>query len=842
MKEPKTKEQTVNAETLGADVDATAYRPLSIATGRSRMETKWKNRQMAYSELIERLQTPTRTPETAAEYRKMSKTDRDNVKDVGGFVGGSLKQGRRKAENLSSRSMITLDLDDVSTSLEDLWDGLTITQDYEVLLYTTHSHTARRPRVRLVIPLSRNALPDEYQAVARRVAEEIGMEMFDDTTYEPSRLMYWPSASEDGEYIFKRQKGDWLDVEYYLDTYLDWRDTSFWPTSSRQEVRLLHDMKKQEDPLAKGGIIGAFCRTYSISRAIDKLLPSVYLPTTRPDRYSYTEGSTVGGLVVYDDKFAFSHHGTDPASGRLFNAFDLVRVHMFGIRDEDAKDATPANRLPSFGAMSEFASSDPDVKTTLGTEKLAEVIEDFDFSTSNADGTTAGSADGEGSTSSGGAPNLDWVKSLDYDNKGVLRQTIDNAVIILDNDPRIKGKLIYNEFANRSSVVGKLPWSKEEHRDWADDDDSGVRHFLENKYGLSGANKVADAVALVFQRNKTHPVRDYLKALVWDKTPRAETLLTDYLGAEDSTYTRAVTRTHLVGAVARIMRPGCKYDTMLTLTGPQGIGKSTLIRYLGKDWFNDSIDTVKGKEAYEQLQGSWLIEMGELTATRKADIEAVKLFLSKTDDVYRVAYGRRTTRFKRQCVFWGTSNDGEFLRDKTGDRRYWPVDCMVVAPTKSVFECLSGEVDQIWAEAMYLYKKGHKLHLTGEEAKEAVEQQRIHAEDSPKTGMIVEYLDRNFPPDWEELDVFDRRNFLDGSGDDFDKVDDIKSIRKDKVCVMEVWCELFKGDPKGLSPILSREINDILGGVEGWKRAKNPLHFGSIYGRQRGYYRDGFSG
>ena len=468
---------------------------INIATGTSRRETKWRNREIPYSALVDKLQKPTRTQEAFAEYKRMAKTKRDEIKDVGGFVGGALKDGRRKAENVANRTLLTLDVDNVDITVNDLWDSITMLNDYEILMYSTHSHESKAPRLRLVIPLDRPIFPDEYQAVGRKIAEEIGIDMFDDTTYEPSRLMYWPSTSSDGEYIFKRQEGPWLDPDGVLDKYMDWRDVSFWPVSSRQDIRIHSQIKKQEDPLEKKGIIGAFCRTYSISEAIETFLDGVYQPTRKEGRYTYAEGSTVGGLVVYDDKFAYSHHGTDPISGMLCNAFDLVRIHKFGIRDEDAKDNTPVNRMPSFLAMSDLASSDDSVKVMLGTERLDEAMEDFDLE---------------------GIEEIDteWLKTLDYDNKGKLRNTIDNAVIILENDPRIKGKMIYNEFSNRATVVGRLPWSDDVNRDWQDDDDAGVRHFLESNYNLVGAGKITDAVTIVYQNNRTHPVKEYLNNLI----------------------------------------------------------------------------------------------------------------------------------------------------------------------------------------------------------------------------------------------------------------------------------------------------------------------------------------
>lgn len=792
----------------------TEARKVMIAVGSSRQSLKWKNTEIAYCDLVEKLKVTTRTRETFQEYKKMPKTSRDEIKDVGGFVGGALKQGRRKAENLANRSLITLDLDSVNISTEELWDNIVMLNDFEIVMYSTHTHQPSSPRLRLIIPLDRNVLPDEYQAISRKLADDIGIDMFDDTTYEPIRLMYWPSTSADGEFIFKRQEGPWLDPDSILDSYLDWRDSSFWPVSSRQGIRIQSEIKKQEDPLTKKGIIGAFCRSYTIDEAIETFLSDVYTTSKVPGRYTYAEGSTEGGLVVYEDKFAYSHHGTDPISGMLCNAFDLVRIHKYRYLDENAGQDVPVNKMPSYLKMIDAASEDERVKEALGKEKMQELLDDYEFE----DVDTG------------------WLKKLDYDRKGILKNTIDNAVIILENDPRVAGKMIYNEFSNRAIITDKLPWTDHINRDWNDDDDAGVRYFLEHKYGLSGAGKIADAVSVIFQRHRIHPVREYLNSLTWDGEERLETLLIDYLGAEDSHYTKAVTRTHLVAAVARIMRPGIKYDTMLVLTGPQGIGKSTLIHYLGKDWFSDSLSTVSGKEAYEQLQGVWLVEMGELTATKKAEIEATKLFLSKSEDVYRAAYGRRTNRYKRQCVFFGTSNDREFLRDKTGDRRSWPVDCWVQLPMKDIFTDLPEDVDQIWAEAVALFKKGHMLILDDAAAKEALEKQKEHSEESPKTGMIIEYLDRLYPNNWEEMDLNERRAWLSGN-DDFDTIAEEAEMRKDRTCVMEIWCELFRGDLKHLTPLLSREINDILRGLDGWEKTNSSIRFGKIYGTQRGYKR-----
>lgn len=787
---------------------------LNIATAATRQAKYWKNQEMMWSELVKKLETTTRTRESEAEYKAMAKSLKDEIKDVGGFVGGSLKEGRRKAENLANRSMLTLDLDNVNLSTADLWDSITMLYGHELCIYSTHSHTKAKPRLRLIIPLSRRVLPDEYQAISRKVAEIIGIDMFDDTTYEPSRLMYWPSSPADGEYIFKHQGGDLLNADAILDSYLDWKDSSYWPVSQRQNQVLLRDIKKQEDPLEKSGIVGAFCRTYTIGEAIDKYLSDYYESSKTPGRYTYKQGSTIGGLVVYDEKFAYSHHGTDPSGGMLCNGFDLVRIHLYGLMDEDAKENTPANRLPSFTKMVSVAGEDEDVKLQLGKDKLREVDEDF-FSEDE---------------------NSEWLKKLSYDSKGNVENTIENALTVLENDPRVKGKLIYNEFANIATVEGKVPWTDKGTHDWSDMDDSGIRLFLENNYQITTAFKIEDAKNLTFDRNKIHPVRDYLNSLEWDGVARVETLIIDYLGAEDNLYTRSVTKVHLLGAVARILQPGVKYDTMVTLTGSQGIGKSTLISKLAKDWFSDSLDTMRGKEAAELIQGKWHIELGELNATKKSDIDSTKAFLSRQNDIYRVAYARNTSIFPRQCVFWGTTNDGQFLRDPTGDRRTYPIDCMVNRPKMSVFDDLTSDVvDQIWAESVKLYKSGEKHYLTGEAVKMALEKQEAHKEDAPLRGLVESYLEKMYPANWESMSLSDRVDFIQNGGDPLTGAE--LTYRKDRVCVYEVWCELLRKRQGDLAPINSREINNIFRSLPGWEPSKAKISFGNLYGKQRGYVR-----
>ena len=330
-------------------------------------------------------------------------------------------------------------------------------------------------------------------------------------------------------------------------------------------------------------------------------------------------------------------------------------------------------------------------------------------------------------------------------------------------------------------------------------------------------------------RRRFHPVRDYIKSLEWDGKPRCETLWIDYLGAEDNKYVRTVTKKHLVAAVSRVFKPGCKFDYVIVLSGPQGIGKSTMIARLGRSWFSDSITTVSGKEAYEQLHGVWIAELGELYATKKAETEAVKSFLSKTEDMFRVAYGRYTSVFPRQCVFYGSTNDSTFLRDRTGNRRFWPIDVGQNEHSYDLNDFTSELVDQIWAEAYQLYLGGESIYIDSKKIEEMARNvQEAHTELSEKRGVIQEYLETLLPDNWESLDLFERRGWLE---EDSEK----GTIERDRVCVLEVWCEALGGDPKTLTGMMSREINNILRSFPEWEEKKTVQRFGKLYGRQRGF-------
>lgn len=315
--------------------------------------------------------------------------------------------------------------------------------------------------------------------------------------------------------------------------------------------------------------------------------------------------------------------------------------------------------------------------------------------------------------------------------------------------------------------------------------------------------------------NTFHPIKTYLESAKWDGVPRAERLFVVYLGAADTHYVRQVTRKMLLAAVARLYQPGCKFDQMLVLVGPQGAGKSSLLAKLGREWFSDSLRTFENKEAGEHLQSGWIFEIGELSAMKKTEVEEVKAFLSKTEDRYRVAYDRQVTEFPRKCVFFGTTNTRGFLRDMTGNRRFWPVEVDPEQAELSHWDHLTeADVSQIWAEVLSWYSQGESLQLDNEARTEAERQQAAHMESDPREGLIQEWLES------EELDELDRPT----------------GQQRQRVCAAQIWVECL-GKKKGdMKPWEAKELCDILRRIPNWAERKGRVRT-PAYGLQTSFER-----
>jgi predicted P-loop ATPase len=423
---------------------------------------------------------------------------------------------------------------------------------------------------------------------------------------------------------------------------------------------------------------------------------------------------------------------------------------------------------------------------------------------------------------------------LEIDTKGKYLSSANNINLIFANDVRLKGLFKHNEFDGKRYVFGNIPWRKIAKPEAVKNVDySGVRNYIESIYGITGNLKIEDSMALEFERNVFHPVMDYLEGVKWDGKKRVDTLLIDYLGADDNIYTREAIRKTLVGAVARIFRPGCKFDMVLTLIGDQGTGKSTIVKKLGGKWFSDTFMTVHGKEALEQIQGAWIIEMAELSGLRKADVESTKHFISKQEDTFRPAYARTSETYKRQCIFVGTSNKRDFLNDSTGNRRFNPVDVgSSEHADKNVWDDLTdSEIDNIWAEAVTMLRDGESLFLSKEADSMAKVEQKNHSSTDERSGIISEYLDIKLPENWDTKDVYQRRDFL--ADESLEKQG---TILRDYVCVAEIWCECLGKEKTEMDRYKTREINEILRGLGDWEQSKSTKNFKN-YGKQKYYSR-----
>lgn len=773
-------------------------RDLNIAYGNSRTAKQWSNKTIRFDDLKERLKVTIRTPEPAEEYAKFSKSQKDAAKDHGGFVAGVLKGGRRKADTVESRSMVALDGDRIDAEFLRDFEKKT---PYTSALYTTHSHTDENPRVRLVFPLTRDVSSEEYVAVARYLAQMLGMDYFDECSYQPNQLMYWPSSPSNGAFVYKEADKDWLDPDDILSVHPEWTDPTRLPTSSRESRANTAKFKKVQDPLEKDGVVGLFNRTYyPVALALDEFLSDVYEAADSGNRYHLIASGSMAGVEIKEDgKFVYSHHAKDPAYLKLCNAFDIVRIHKFG--DDDEKK--------SFRQMCEFVITLDKVKLQDMEEKNQRAAADFTEDT-------------------------DWRTKLRYMPRSkCLENSVWNLMLILNNDPDF-ANIAFNELAGRVQVTGTVPWTRpDDNKFWRDADTAQLKALIDVRYESFSSRNHDVAFTKVVEDRRFNPLRGWLDALPeWDGVVRLENLYIDYLGASSTKYVKAATRKSYAAAVARAYEPGIKFDSITVLVGPQGCGKSTLFAKMGREYYSDSLTLtdMKDKAGAEKLQGYWILELGELAGLKKADIEVVKAFVSRTDDIYRPSYGRTVESHPRQCVIVGTTNsETGFLRDITGNRRFWPIK-VTGETTRKSWDITDEEVLQLWAEAKHLYGQGEPLYLDADESSEALSQQIEAMESDERQGIVEEYLNTLLPENWSGMDVYERRNFL------TDNLAAKGTVRRTAVSNAEIWCECFGRNLADLKPSDSYAIAALMTKVDGWKRTEKIRKL-TIYGRQRIYER-----
>jgi predicted P-loop ATPase len=777
-------------------------RSLAIAYGNNRQAKTWVNKTITFDELKERLKVTIRTPESAEEYAKFNKAKRDAVKDHGGFVAGALKGGRRKVDTVELRSMVTLDGDRIDKAFLENYEA---NAPYTSLLYTTHSSTDDDPRVRLVYPLTRDVTPEEFVAVSRYLAQMLGIDYFDECSYLPNQLMYWPSTPSNGSFVFLDVEKEWLDPDEVLASHPEWTDPTRLPTSSRESRANTTTSAKVQDPLDKEGAVGFFNRAFfPIGRAIEKFLSDVYEPTDNENRWHYIQSSSMAGVeIIEGGKFVYSHHAKDPAYLKLCNAFDLVRIHKFG--DDDVKK--------SFNAMCELAMQNEEVKRIAMEEKLAQAEADFN------------------------ATDGDWMTRLKYQPRsGQLENSVYNLNLILNNDPDF-ASFAFNELANRIQITGPLPWERPEgNAFWRDADTAQLKSIIDIRYLPFSSRNHDVAFTKVADDRHFHPVRDYLDSLPeWDGIERVEDLFIRYLQADDTPYVRAVTRKTFAAAVARVYVPGIKFDCVPVLDGDQGIGKSTIVKDLvTSEYYSEtlSLTDMDDKSGAEKLQGFWAVEIGELAGMKKADIEKVKAFLSTCDDKYRPSYGKVVESHPRQCIIIATVN-GErgYLRDITGNRRFWIIK-LHQKKQKKTWDFTPEYRAQFWAEAKEIWKSGEKLYLEGDLLEAAEEAQQSAMEVDERLGMVEEYLNTRLPDDWVDMDLFQRRNFLQGS--EFGMPEHKGAVLRTEVSNAEIWCECYGKSLQELKPTDSYAIAALMAQLPNWERTTS-IKRQPIYGRQRLY-------
>lgn len=819
----------IKAKTQVEKMPVIASTQIHIATCVSRFKRQNKNQTITIGDMAERLGTPTRTQETLSEYLHMAKSQQDDIKDVGGYVGGMLKDGIRSTRNVANRSIVTLDLDNAGdTALPDILAALeSATPGAAYVIHSTHKHRQGCCRLRYVGFLSRPVFPDEYQAIARKIASLSNIEWFDDTTYEPARLMYWPSVSRDADFVYINTVDDNdgvvpIDVDAVLASYGPedaWKDSTFWPTSSRQQTVITRELGRQQNPLEKDGLIGAFCRVYDIHAVIKTHLSDVY----RRDgsRYTYIEGSTAKGVAVYgmtrDDHRAlwtYSNHATDPASGMLCNAFDLCRVHKFGHLDSKAKPDTPTHKLPSYKEMMDFARRIKDVIM----EDARKLFRDSDNDVAAEYFEDVSAEDVSPQAESTGAESDEWMLQLKRTKSGDVQTSYFNACLLVQHERKLKDLVWYNEFSDHIEYARK--------RMWRDEDTSSARRYLEEQFNLTFTeSNIQRAVELVgFENRSYHPVKDYLQSVngTWDGVKRVETLWIDYLGEEDNAYTRETAKCWLMAACTRIWEPGYKFDYVPVLSGAQGIGKSTFCSILARKWFGE-INSFEDQKAVEQMSTCWIMEMPEMTAANRHEIEEQKRFISGTSSKVRLSYRRNPSEYMRHCVFIGTTNLEEYLKDSTGNRRWWPIRCGV---DRIDTKRLKSEADQIWAEVMDLCADPDATTELSEHARAIalIRQQNSMVSDAWE-GIIREWLSlpankHRYDADWSDV---------------ANALPDVEGTElRDRVCVQEIWQDCFGGRKADMRPADSRRIASIMNNTPGWTR-RSTVRLGVRFGRQLGW-------
>jgi Virulence-associated protein E/Primase C terminal 2 (PriCT-2)/Bifunctional DNA primase/polymerase, N-terminal len=530
-------------------------------------------------------------------------------------------------------------------------------------------------------------------------------------------------------------------------------------------------------------------------------------------------------------------------------ALDARKARLISQFDEEPDD-------DAFDGVAGPQHTDPvDVDSLLGDENAEDDDEAEEIDSIDAIGAAAA-----GVVSSVPEHAKAWMEQLQFTDKGGIAGTLHNVAVIIRNDPRLVGVPQINEFTQETvqrrtpgrhaarrrnaakqmlQLEGRI-WQVKDTLNgelWSDDRDFNIRAILEAPTTQGGYGfKVSDrdlkaAIVLAANDNAFHPVREYLNSVTWDGVSRAERLFIDYLGAADNAYHRVAARMMLVAAVCRVFEPGHKFDFAVILEGVQGKRKSTFVRILGRRWYAElDGDFHDAKQMIELMQGAWILEIPELSGFTRSDVRAIKAFMSRQSDRARLAYARRAGSFPRQCIFIGSTNDREYLKDDTGGRRFWPIACEV---EEIDTDALERHVDQIWAEAFAIYREMRvkqprgtlPLYLDGSALQQALglqESRRVETEADAIAGQIGAWLDRPIATGSFEDDS-------DARGE---------PLYRTETCLIEIWCECLGNDRRSYNRQSQLSLAQAMRLVEGWALAGSKT-FAAPYGKQKMYFRGG---
>lgn len=703
---------------------------LIISIGRSRKETAWRPQRLRWSEFVQRLSTPQKSGEILEEYKKLPKGQQDDLKDVGGFIGGTLKGERRKNDSVEGRCLITLDMDNIPAGQTGEIVKRVGALGCASVIYSTRKHEPAAPRLRVIIPTDRILAADEYEPAARKLAELIGIGYCDPTTFQAARFMYWSSICRNAEYIFTYNDAGFVQADWLLSRYTDWRNTVEWPTVPGEVKRLERNLKRQEEPTKKSGPIGAFCRAYDVPAAIEKFLSDIYEPCGE-GRYTYTGGSTAGGAVLYDGgKFLYSHHATDPAGSRLNNAFDLVRLHKFGYMDESALPGTLIHQLPSTKAMSEFAAKDEAVQFELAKKRFEQ-----DENTEKK-----------------------MYPDIQYSSNGTVKllPTAENLATLLENEGiKIEYDVILREIKVKCSDAEKVKRFNTPPNGY-----NNLLVYCTDQLTRAGLRvstaKAHEWIMTIADGYRYNAAKSYLEVnyMIWGGSGgEIDALFNCLIIKGDKVLYKSLLRKWLCQCVAMAHNDCGSYgaDGVLVLKGPHGIGKTTFFRKcctVGQVYFTEGIQIDGSKDKLIESTECWIGELGELPRSLK-DLEYMKAFITAASDIFRAHYDKKKERYPRFASFGATTNSESFLKEST-ERRFHVIAVIDI----DLKRLNSISFEKVWAEAYEDYQKlgQSSFRLTSEEKRLLIQSNKRYQVQREEDALLLERLDWSQPREqWKEL-------------------------------------------------------------------------------------------